>query len=129
LLDTTYLVDADRSGTALDAVIEDEDDVAIAAVTVAELLVGVELSTGRTRIERRHFVNEVRTTIPIVNYDDVVASSHAQLLIASRRQGRPRGAHDLIIAASARATEREIVSGDASAFEDLPGVILRSHGI
>jgi tRNA(fMet)-specific endonuclease VapC len=129
LLDTTYLVDADRSGAALDAVIEDEDDVAIAAVTLAELLVGVELSAGRARIERRHFVDEVRTTIPIVNYDNVVASSHAQLLIATRRQGRPRGAHDLIIAASARATEREIVSADTSAFEDLPGVILRSHGI
>jgi tRNA(fMet)-specific endonuclease VapC len=129
LLDTTYLVDADRSGAALDAVIEDEDDVAIAAVTLAELLVGVELSAGRARIERRHFVDEVRTTISIVNYDNVVASSHAQLLIATRRQGRPRGAHDLIIAASARATEREIVSADTSAFEDLPGVILRSHGI
>jgi predicted nucleic acid-binding protein len=41
LLDTTFLVDAERAGAELDALIADDDDVAIAAVTVAELLVGV----------------------------------------------------------------------------------------
>lgn len=43
---------AKRSATSLDAVIDDEDDVVIAAITAAELLVAVELSEGRSRQRR-----------------------------------------------------------------------------
>jgi hypothetical protein len=49
LLDTTFLIDAERTGGGLDEVIDDDDDVAIAAITVAELRVGVELSRGKAR--------------------------------------------------------------------------------
>ena len=38
-----------------------------------------------------------------------------------------RGAHDLIIAATAKATDRTIVSAEHTAFEDLPGVAVRPH--
>ena len=53
LVDTTFLIDADRSGGDLDAVIDDDDDVAIAAVTVAELRVGALLARGRHKNEER----------------------------------------------------------------------------
>ena len=99
----------------------------MAAITIAELLVGVELADAGHRAQRQQFVDDVRAAIPIVDYNSTVASSHAQLLVHTRRQGRPRGAHDLIIAATARATERELVSADFAAFRDLPGVSLRSH--
>ena len=127
LLDTTFLVDAERAEAELDALIDDDDDAVIAAVTLAELLVGVELSSGRARAKRKAFVEDVFETIPSVAYDEHVARAHAELLVASRRQGRRRGAHDLIIAATARATQREVVSADPSAFDDLPGVRLRRH--
>jgi tRNA(fMet)-specific endonuclease VapC len=127
LLDTTFLVAADRAGGALDEVIEDNDDVAIAAVTLAELLVGVELGAGRHRARRQAFVEEISAGIPVLNYDIAVAELHAQLLVATKRAGKPRGAHDLIIAATARASQREVVSADASAFRGLPGVAVRSN--
>ena len=44
LLDTTFLVDAERAGDNLDVLIADDDDVAVAAITIAELGVGVELA-------------------------------------------------------------------------------------
>jgi len=47
LLDTTFLIDADRSGSSLDEVIADDDDVAIAAITIAELRVGALLGTRK----------------------------------------------------------------------------------
>jgi tRNA(fMet)-specific endonuclease VapC len=125
LLDTTFLVAADRSGAALDENIEDDDDVAIAAVTLAELLVGVALSDGRHRARRQAFVEEISASVPVLNYDVAVAELHAQLLVATRRAGKPRGAHDLIIAATARASQREVVSADALAFRGLPGVTVR----
>ncbi|MEO7556085.1 MAG: hypothetical protein ABIV94_05720 [Acidimicrobiales bacterium] len=83
LLDTTYLVDADRSGGHLDEVIDDDDDVAIAAITVAELRVGALLASGKARAERTAFINDVLTAIPVVDYDLDVAEAHAGPFVLS----------------------------------------------
>ncbi len=125
ILDTTVLVTAARSREPLEAVIDDEDDVAIAAITAAELLVGVELAERRARERRRSFVDEILATIPIEIYDLDVARAHASLLAQTRRSGRPRGAHDLLIAATAVARSRIVVSADPAGFAELPGVDLR----
>jgi tRNA(fMet)-specific endonuclease VapC len=127
LLDTTFLIDAERAGEGLDALIADEDDVAIAAITVAELLVGVELSEGKKRAERQAFVDDIVAILQVLTYDLEVSAAHAELLAAVRRQGLPRGAHDLIIAATAKASGRTVVTADATAFEDLPDVSIRGH--
>jgi tRNA(fMet)-specific endonuclease VapC len=127
LLDTTFLIDADRSGDALDEVIADEDDIAIAAVTIAELRVGALLGTRRTAAARTAFVENVLAVIPVIAYDVAVAEAHARLLVEVRRQGTPRGAHDLLIAATATASRRAVVTADATAFADLPDLDVRHH--
>jgi tRNA(fMet)-specific endonuclease VapC len=127
LLDTTFLIDAERAQAELDAVLDDEDDVAVAAITVAELLVGVELASPSHRELRKAFVQDVISSLPVIPYDLSIAKEHARLLAAVKRAGRPRGAHDLVIAATARATKRAVVTGDPSAFDDLPGVEVHSH--
>jgi tRNA(fMet)-specific endonuclease VapC len=116
------LVDAERGGDALGEAIDDGDDVAVAAITVAELKVGVQLAKGRRRDKRERFVAAVLDAVSIEPYDLNVAEAHAALLAHVRRTGRPRGAHDLIIAATARAQERQVVSVDRSEFVELPGV-------
>ena len=121
LLDTSVLVAAER-GAPLTAVLPDDADVAVAALTLAELAVGVELASARYRTARAAFVADVRRTLPALPYDDRVADAHAALLAAVRRAGRPRGAHDLIVAATAAAWDRTVVTRDAGAFTDLPGV-------
>ena len=126
LLDTTFLVDIER-GVDLADVIADDDDVAIAAITIAELRVGVLLAESRQRRARESYVDELIAAIPIIPYDLRVAEAHAQLLIAVRQQGRPRGAHDLIIAATARSTGRVVLTAHARAFAELPDVQVRSH--
>jgi tRNA(fMet)-specific endonuclease VapC len=122
ILDTTVLVASERSRTYLDGLVGDDDDVVIAAITAAELLVGVHLADGARRERRASFVEAVLATIPIEDYDLDVARAHADLLAHTRRTGRPRGAHDLLIAATAAATRRTVVSADAGAFAELPGV-------
>lgn len=119
------LIDAERDNEALEQRIGDEDDVAMAAITAAELLVGVELADRRRRDRREQYVADVFKTVSIEGYDLDVARAHARLLAHVRRSGSPKGAHDLIIAATAVAREREIVSSDTSAFDGLPGVVLR----
>lgn len=125
ILDTTVLIDAERRGRRLNRLIADEDDVAVAAMTAAELFVGVELADDDRRAPRAAFVRSVLDTVPIHDYDVQVARVHATLAHV-RRTGRPRGAHDLIIAATAAARDRVVVATDHTAFADLPGISVRA---
>jgi len=125
ILDTTVLVTAERNRKSLGGLVADDDDVVIAAITAAELLVGVHLADEAHRDGRAAFVEEVLDTIPTEDYDLAVARAHAELLAHARSTGRPRGAHDLIIAATAKATNRIVTSADATAFMDLPNVAHR----
>ena len=120
------MVDAERGGDSLEEAIDDGDDVAVAAITVAELQVGIQLAKGRRREKRERFVAAVLDAVSIEPYGLDVAEAHADLLAHVRRAGVPRGAHDLIIAATARAQERQVVSSDQSGFAGLPGVSLAS---
>jgi tRNA(fMet)-specific endonuclease VapC len=121
------LVDAERRGDgALERSISDSDDVAIAAITVAELEVGIEMADGpRRRKMRREFVSAVLEAVSVESCGLEVARAHGALLAHTRRAGSPRGAHDLIVAATARATGREVLSADETAFADLPEVEVR----
>jgi tRNA(fMet)-specific endonuclease VapC len=118
------LIDAERGGNSLLEAIGDSDDVAVAAITVAELRVGVQMAKGARRKKRAQFATAVLDAVAIEPYDLQTAEAHAALLAHVRRTGTPRGAHDLIIAATARARDREVVSLDRGGFAKLPGVFL-----
>jgi tRNA(fMet)-specific endonuclease VapC len=129
ILDTTVLVDAEREGVAaLGELVGDEDNVAIAAISVAELAVGVELASEKRRVGREAFVAAVLEAVSVEGYDLDVARAHGALLAHTQRAGTPRGAHDLIIAATARARDREVVSADLDGFAGLPEVVVRGAG-
>jgi tRNA(fMet)-specific endonuclease VapC len=119
------LVSAERRRRRIGQAIGDDDDVAIAAVTAAELLVGVELADRRHRARREAFVGELLETVTVEDYTLSTARAHAHLLAFARSSGRPRGAYDLMIAATAVATDRVLVTADARGFADLPGVEVR----
>ncbi len=71
---------------------------------------------------------KMRPLGPVADDVAVAATTVIELRVGLvvRKQGRPRSAHDLLIAATARATHRTVVSGDSSAFADLPGVDFRA---
>ena len=118
------MVAGERGQIRLDDLIGDDDDVAIPAITVAELLVGVELAAA-DRPGRQALVDSIIATIPVEDYDLDVARAHGELLAHASRSGRRRGAHDLVIAATARARGRIVVTADQGGFDDLPGVAVR----
>lgn len=126
ILDTGVLVAAVRGRLDL-AEIAEEDDVALPAVALAEYLTGVEFDPDPARrAVQQAFLEELLAVTPVADYTPEVAIQHAALLAHVRRTGRPRGAHDLIIAATAQATDRLLVSTDAQAgFTDLPEVKVR----
>ena len=119
------LIEAERNALDLDALIADDDEPAVAAITIAELGVGVEIATGQRRQARRDFLDDIVRALPILGYDLDVARIHSGLLVAVRKSGQPRGAHDLIIAATAKSSGRTVVTADIGGFEGLPGVKVR----
>ena len=123
ILDTSVLVVSERRQRTLTDVIGNDDDLVIAAITVAELRTGIELATKRHRAARTEFLVRVLETLPVEPYDVAVAEAHGRLLAHVHRGGTTRGAHDLIIAATAVATKRLVLTADHRArFHDLPGV-------
>lgn len=122
IFDTGALIALERAEATGGSDLADDADVAIAAVTAAELLVGVELADETRRGRRRDFVEGVLARVQVVAFDLPIAREHARLLAHVRRAGTPRGAHDLQIAATARARDRTVVTTDRTAFADLPQV-------
>jgi tRNA(fMet)-specific endonuclease VapC len=127
ILDTSVLISAERGRLDLAAAAGDEADAAVPAIVVAEYLTGVLLAaTDAQRTARREFLDRILQVLPIETYAQRVAERHSELLAHVRRSGTNRGAHDLIIAATALATGRTVLTTDARAgFDQLPGVTVR----
>lgn len=122
ILDTNVLIAYERG--AIDRAALDEDELAIAAVSVAEYRVGIELAdTPERAADRARALAIITSALDVLDYTAITAAHHGRLLAHVRRSGTPRGAHDLIIAAHAAETGRTVLSRDVKAhFADLPGV-------
>ena len=130
ILDTTALIDAER-GVALG--LYPDDDIAIAAVSLAEFGRGVHTAKSTQQAKERQRTFDLLAggrspgsarAVNVLDYTAETARNHARLLAHTKESGQPRGAHDLIIAAHARQSGRRIFSRDAKAkFGGLPGVL------
>lgn len=122
ILDTNVLIAYER-GT-IDRAALDADELAIAAVSVAEYRVGIELAdTAARAADRARALVAITSAVDVLDYTEATAACHARLIAYVRRAGQPRGAHDLIIASHALQTDRIVLTFDAKArFSGLPGV-------
>jgi tRNA(fMet)-specific endonuclease VapC len=122
ILDTNVLIAYERG--RIDRSALDNDEIAVAAVTVAEYRVGIELAgTAERAADRARALAAIMSVVDVLDYTEVTAAHHARLIAHVRSTGTPRGAHDLIIAAHAAESGRALVSLDAKArFDGLPGV-------
>ena len=122
ILDTNVLIAYERA--AIDRAALDADELAVAAVSIAEYRVGIELADTPARAaDRARALVAITSAVEVLDYTDITAACHARLIAHARRAGTPRGAHDLIIAAHAVQTDRTVLTFDAKArFADLPGV-------
>jgi tRNA(fMet)-specific endonuclease VapC len=122
ILDTNVLIAYERG--KIDRSALDADELAVAAVTIAEYRVGIELADTPARAaDRARALAAITSAVEVLDYTEATAECHARLIAHARRAGTPRGAHDLIIAAHAAQTGRTVLTFDAKArFADLPGL-------
>jgi tRNA(fMet)-specific endonuclease VapC len=129
ILDTGVLIAIERGKLDVDAVLG-ADDAAIATITAMELLVGVERADEAHRQARAVHVEALLSSLPIEVYNLSVARVHARLAVEALSKGRPRSAYDMMIAATAAATNRTLLTTDANAgFDQLTGVRAEVLGI
>lgn len=122
ILDTGTIIAIERGKLDVDAVLG-ADDATIASITAMELLVGVERADEAHKQARSVRVEAVLASLPIENYTIAVARIHAQLAVQAMSTGKPRSVYDLMIAATAAATNRILLTTDSKAgFHQLAGV-------
>jgi tRNA(fMet)-specific endonuclease VapC len=128
ILDTNVLIAYER-GT-IDRAVLDDDQLAVAAVSIAEYRVGIELAdTAYRAADRARALAAITSVVDVLEDTEATAAHHARLMAQVRRTGTPRRAHDLIIAAHAAESGRIVMSLDAKArFGNLPGVIAVDAG-
>ena len=124
LIDTSVLVNPERRGLSLQRAIGEEDR-AISAITVSELLHGVHRATDEhVRVRREAFVEHLLASIEALPVTMAVARTHAGVWAGLERKGTPIGAHDLWIGATALAHGMSIATANPGEFERIPGLIV-----
>lgn len=127
VLDTSILVAAERGDLDMPALLASlgEHSVAIAAITAAELLFGVERAAGAAaRTRRGAFVEGLLAVLPVIPFGLLEARRHAQLWADLARAGTVIGPHDLAIAATALAHDFAIATLNTGEFGRVPGLRL-----
>ncbi|HTM04410.1 MAG TPA: PIN domain-containing protein [Vicinamibacterales bacterium] len=124
LIDTSVLIAIERGDLDLARVRSDDDEeLAIAAITASELLHGVHRLRGavaRTRAER--FVEHLLDVIPVVPFDLDVARIHARIDAELSAAGAAVGDADLMIAATGVWLDYRIATRDLRSFPKIKGL-------
>lgn len=125
ILDTSVLIEAEHGKFDLEAMVgsTDLDGVAIAAITISELLRGVKrASSHATRARRAAFVELLVSRMPVLPFGLLEARLHADLLEHLRGAGTPIDAYDTLIAATALAAGLDVATLDQRHFARVPGL-------
>lgn len=115
----------DTSVVVATGVPELEGELAVSAITLAELHFGVLVARdGATRAERLRRLSLLERTFDPLPVDDAVAASYGELAAAVVHAGRqPRSrALDLMIAATARAHSARLYTRNSSDLAGLAGL-------
>lgn len=125
IFDTSEIINIERALRSVDEIVRGREDepFGISAITVAELLHGVERADGQARkLKRQAFVEKVIEQVPVFAFDVTVARIYARLWAALAAQGIVVGSHDLIIAATALSMDYTIVTANMRDFGKIEGL-------
>jgi tRNA(fMet)-specific endonuclease VapC len=98
------------------------EDFEIAAITVAELWHGVERATSTHKRKRTQYLQTILTPLPVIPYTEQTAYEHARIWAELENSGKMIGAHDLIVAATARERGSQVATFNQRHFASVPGI-------
>lgn len=131
VIDTNVFIDIEQSRLHLKNLshLEKYGGVYIAAVTMSELLTGVHLAkSARIRIRRSSFVERIISKVPVLDFDEDVARTYAELYsyFIKPRSKREGNVHDLQIAATAITYGYPVLTSNVVDFKKVPGIAIET---
>jgi tRNA(fMet)-specific endonuclease VapC len=125
ILDSSILIAFERQRFNLEQLLIDHAPPAIAAVTAAELLIGVERAdTAERRLRRNEFVQNLFASIPILAFDLPQARIYAIHFAVLAQRGEMIGDRDLQIAATALSLDYKIATLNVREFQRIDELTL-----
>lgn len=124
MVDTNVFIRFEKSGKPIDfSSWESSQKVYISAVIVSELLMGVHRANTEERRQRRSaFVEAVISGVGVLDFTVPAARVHAEIYAELAKTGQMIGAHDLIIAATARCHDLTVLTDNVQEFSRVPGL-------
>ena len=124
MVDTNIFIKFEKADQAIDlSPWESSERVYISVVTVSELLQGVHRADTEERKQRRSaFVEAVISGVGILAFTIEAARLHAVICADLAAKGQMIGAHDLIIAATARHHDLSLLTDNIAEFSRVPGL-------
>ncbi len=127
VLDTSVLIAAERRTLDLARLLSAPgvESVAIAAITVSELLQGsLRTSDAGLRARRAAFADWIASTAPVLPFGTNEARRHAEIWAHLTGTGMTIDAHDMLIAATALAGGHAVATLNVRHFARVPGLRL-----
>lgn len=125
ILDTSFLIEAERRETEINRFVEDgkEELFGISVITVAELLHGVHRADStKRRLRRGAYVENVIELFPVYAFETATARIYAALWADLAAKGIQVGAHDLIIGSTALSLGFSVATFNVRHFEKIEGL-------
>jgi tRNA(fMet)-specific endonuclease VapC len=126
LLDTNIVIYVikRRPLQALSIFNQHQGEMAISAVTLAELVHGAEKSSDPPK--NMAVINDFRSRVGVVDYGEKAAHHYGNIRAVLERAGTPIGVNDLHIAAQARSEGLVLVTNNVAEFERVPGLLIEN---
>ena len=128
LIDSTVLIGLERRGRGASAFgsVTREEDLAIAAITASEILVGrYNADSPQRRITRERWVEDALGRLPLLPFELAVARQYAKLWADLSAGGSMIGLHDIQVAATALTHGYGVLTDNVRDFERVPGLVAR----
>lgn len=128
LIDAGVIISLERRRLSLQelAALVPDEPIAIAAITASEFLVGIHCADTEARcLQREAFVEALLARVPVLQFDLVVARTHARLWADLAVRGQLIGPHDLQLAATALAFGYAVLTDNLREFHRVPGLVVR----
>jgi tRNA(fMet)-specific endonuclease VapC len=124
LIDTSALVAVERGAEEVREALH-EEVLALPAIVLAELLVGVRMADSPERAaERQRKIDALVHRLAVVPFDRFVTDRWAELFVVLREKGSAIPSNDLCVAATALHLDFGVLvgPGDESHFRRVPGL-------
>ena len=124
LIDADVVIQAERKALDLDAWLRSypDQEIKLAAITVAELWRSAECATGIHRAARQKLLERMLLAFEVVPYSERAAIEHARLSADMEATGQRMSSHDVILAATALECGAAIVTFNTKRFATVTGL-------